>query len=314
MDTDLNRRLTEARERLARQEKLQRLLNDQRRHHAALEQRLQELARQLRQEQDDVERLERPSLQALVASLLGNRDERLDQERQEAAAAQLKYAEAKARLEDLRQDIIATEAQLRELENAPRQYQELLAEKERLLMASGGERGRRLADLADREGQLRSEVREMDEALRAGEAARDALAEVTRSLESARNWGTWDVLGGGLIATAVKHSRLDDAQRAVGRAQYALDRFARELRDVQMQMQLQGPEVGGFLGFADYFFDGLLADLMVQSRIRGSLEQAGATLSRVEEALSHLWSRRGTVAQALAEVTAERRRLLEGMG
>ena len=40
----------------------------------------------------------------------------------------------------------------------------------------------------------------------------DSLDSVLSSLESAEGWGTWDLLGGGLISDLAKHSHIDDAK------------------------------------------------------------------------------------------------------
>ena len=41
-------------------------------------------------------------------------------------------------------------------------------------------------------------------------------------LDSAQGWGTWDVIGGGLLTDLMKYSRLDDAQASMERLQSAL--------------------------------------------------------------------------------------------
>ena len=45
---------------------------------------------------------------------------------------------------------------------------------------------------------------------------------------------------------------------------------------------------GDFLTFADYFFDGFVADMMVQSRIRDAQRQVDDAIYRVESILSRL--------------------------
>ena len=122
-------------------------------------------------------------------------------------------------------------------------------------------------ELAD----ARSDAKELREAIDAGQRVLDGLESVVASLKSARNWGIWDMIGGGLISTMVKHSKIDDARASVERVQGALRRFQRELADVQAEADI-AIEIGSFATFADYFFDGLVADWVVQSRIERSLE------------------------------------------
>ncbi|MSA03534.1 hypothetical protein GKG47_18860 [Lactonifactor sp. BIOML-A3] len=56
---------------------------------------------------------------------------------------------------------------------------------------------------------------EIQEAKTAGRQALEALEEAEDFLQSARNMGIWDMLGGGLLADIMKHSRLDKATRCL---------------------------------------------------------------------------------------------------
>ena len=46
--------------------------------------------------------------------------------------------------------------------------------------------------------------------------------------------------------------------------------------------------MGDFLTFADFFFDGFLADVMVQSKINNAKKQVDEAIRRVEEVLVKL--------------------------
>ena len=108
--------------------------------------------------------------------------------------------------------------------------------------------------------------REMQEAVQAGERALQSLYAARDKLGSARNWGIFDMLGGGFISDFVKHSKMNDAAALMEQAKSDIQRFQRELRDVQVSLDLR-MEIGSFLSFADFFLDGLVADYMVQSKI-----------------------------------------------
>ena len=127
--------------------------------------------------------------------------------------------------------------------------------------------------------------RERHEAIDAGERALDSLYGVRKELESAGNWGLLDMFGGGMFTTFVKHSKMNDAQRYMERAKRDLAAFSRELADVSETLNIN---TGDFLSFADYFFDGFLADMMVQSRIHDAQCQVDDAIYRVESILSRL--------------------------
>ena len=103
---------------------------------------------------------------------------------------------------------------------------------------------------------------------------------------------------------------MDEARDLMYQAQCTLSRFRSELADVKVQADL-GLEVGAFETFGDYFFDGLLFDWMVQSKIRDSQDSVNETRSRVEAALGKLEDLRVRTEQEAAALEAELRRLTE---
>jgi len=137
---------------------------------------------------------------------------------------------------------------------------------------------------------LQAEVKEIDEAIAAGRNVIAGLEQVVESLDSARKWGIWDMLGGGLLSTAVKHSRIDRARQGINNVQRQMHEFKRELADVRNQVELR-IDISEFESFADYIFDGLIADWIVQSKINDALSrvrQAKATISQVVSELEGL--------------------------
>ena len=99
------------------------------------------------------------------------------------------------------------------------------------------------------------------------------------------------MLGSGLLSTAVKHSRINDARGCIGRVEKQLSRFKRELADVQRQVELQ-VKIGKFEAVADYVFDGLIVDWVVQSKITGSLVEAKQAKSRISRIVKELGQQR----------------------
>ena len=127
-------------------------------------------------------------------------------------------------------------------------------------------------------------AREVREARAAGIRALNSLRKAEKHLDSARTWGIFDLLGGGLITSLVKHSKLDDARSDIEQARYDLEDFCEELQDVD----LPDVHIDELLTFADFFFDGFLADLMVQSRINDAREKLEDACRRVEDVLRQL--------------------------
>lgn len=132
-----------------------------------------------------------------------------------------------------------------------------------------------------------NDKKEIREAIVAGEKALNSLYAAQDKLKSARGWGMIDLFGGGLFTDMVKHSKMEDASRCMEDAKRHLKVFQRELKDVNLSLDLR-MEVGGFLSFADFFFDGLVADYLVQSKIESAREQVEDAIMMVKNALTSL--------------------------
>ncbi|MCQ2538447.1 MAG: hypothetical protein MJ124_08610 [Lachnospiraceae bacterium] len=127
---------------------------------------------------------------------------------------------------------------------------------------------------------------EINEAIQAGEVALRSLREADMYLRKAKNWGVMDILGGGLMTDLFKHSRVRRAQQCMSDAKCNLARFSRELDDIDEY--IPDLNLGSFYTFADFFFDGLLADILMQSRIADARHQVSSAITQVERILDRL--------------------------
>lgn len=127
---------------------------------------------------------------------------------------------------------------------------------------------------------------EIYEAIDAGERSLRSLRQAQQYLNSAGTWGLFDMFGGNLITGLMKHSKINNASRSIEDARYDLRKFQKELKDVDTLVP--DVNVGDFLTFADFFWDGFVADIMVQSKISRGKRQVAEAISRVESILSQL--------------------------
>lgn len=129
---------------------------------------------------------------------------------------------------------------------------------------------------------------EIHEAIHAADDALIALRSAEESLAMASGLGIWDMLGGGFFSSLIKHSKIDQAQREIENARAALRRFRSELADLNQAADFD-LDVSGFLRFADYCFDDIFSDLMVQSKIRRGRRQVQQAIAQIEEIRAGLW-------------------------
>ena len=127
-------------------------------------------------------------------------------------------------------------------------------------------------------------IREKQEAIEAGERALHSLREARNQISGAKGFGLWDIFGGGMFVSLAKHYKIDRARDAINRARYDLQTFSRELRDVEMNLDIN---IGNFLTIFD-LMDSFFADIMVQSRLSDAARRIDEAIYKVEDCLSQL--------------------------
>ena len=73
---------------------------------------------------------------------------------------------------------------------------------------------------------------------------------------------------------------MNDAESEINAAKRSLERFSKELRDVNGYSSVH---INGFLTFGDLFCDGFLMDVLVQSQIGKAKRECDNAISQVQQ-------------------------------
>lgn len=307
---DINDKLLRIKAGLREKERLEKMLENAIRHKRELEVKKAELFKQLQREEKDVKKLEGMSLSNFINTILGTKWEKLDKEKEEAIAAKLKYDAVCEELNDLIEDINKLEKNIDKLKYLEYEHERLIKQKEEMLKSLNEDVAARLERITEEESSLLDRIKELEEAIYAGNELLYSLYNVQKKLSSAGNWGLWDIFGGDMIATMVKHSKLNDAKAEISRVQSLLRKFYRELEDVNEYVDIN-LNIGTFLTFADFFFDGIFSDLAVQSRIRDAESRVEDAIFKVEGIMLKLKSEKDSVIRRLEQLKKERLSIVE---
>ncbi|WP_439879821.1 hypothetical protein ACSX1A_11630 [Pontibacter sp. MBLB2868] len=272
-----------------------------------------ELQKSLTKEAADVDKLTGLGLTAVFYTILGSKEEQLNKEKQEYLAAQLKYEESVATLQDLKQEEEHLLQELKSFDGLDKSFKAVLTAKEAALLAENDEQSRQLNHMAEQIISLQSNLKELDEAILAGDNVLTAMNKVVDDLKAAENWGTWDMFGGGMMVTAIKHGKIDDAKAAMHTVQQRLRLFNYELKDVNMNEKLS-IHLDSFETFSDYFFDNLIFDWIVQAKIEKSLENAIRLGHKIIEVVKRLQTAQAGVKRQLEEAKLSRGLFIQNAG
>lgn len=139
-------------------------------------------------------------------------------------------------------------------------------------------------EVMSREDQLR----EVQEAISAGNLTLQYLNKAMEELNSASGFGIADLFGFDLIGGIGKHIKLGNARNHMENAKKQVMLFQQELRDVSAIVNLN-VNIGDFLTLADFFFDGLIADVIVQSRIGDAKNQVNDAINQINVIINDLY-------------------------
>lgn len=310
MLTEINQQILELKEILRTKEKLQSLKDmvsdelENKRSQALV------LEGMLTDEEKDVIRLEGTSFSSIFLSLIGKKEEKLEKEREEYLLAKLKYEECLRSIKRLDDELKYANSELKRYKGTKEEYDKLINEKQSLLIKEGGSSGKKISENLNAINELRLDIKELREAITAGERALSSLDKVQDSLESAKGWGTWDILGGGLLSNMAKHSAIDDANNNAHDFQRLLRNFEKELLDVNEFNDIE-LNLSSFASFADFFLDGFFADWFVQSKINDSIANTQNANRRLNSIVNDLRNDLNTLETDLRKREKEIKDLLE---
>ena len=288
MYSEINDQMKKSQEGISRLHKIESMLKQLESNREIFEGKVSEQKAIMEKEKFDADKLENTSIVTVFYSILGSLDERAKKERGEALAAKLKYDQTVKELEYVEEQIQELNSEKATYTGCEKEYARLFEVKKDMLVKENGDTAAKILDLTEGLNISGAKLKELREAIAAGNSAITSLESVRDSLESAEGWGEWDLFGGGLITDLVKHSRIDDANAEVRITQRLLGQFKTELADINLSADMIAIDTGSFLCFADFFFDGLIADWMMQTKINESLESVSIVENQVKNTLEGL--------------------------
>lgn len=253
----------------------------------------EELKKVLVKEEKDVRKLEGISFASLLSKLLKNREEKLEKEQKEYIEVKIKYDEFKFKISEIQNKIKNKQKRLNELENIETDYNELLDEKIKNIKLSNEESNKvKLLEYENMEDSYIKERTEINEALTVGQELLDEIELALNSFESAKNWGTLDILGGDFLSSIAKHSKIEDATEILHKVSYLIESFNKELKDVYVNTEVLDVNISSFTKTFDIFFDNIFSDISVQNEINGGIERVVNLKAKINNVMNNLEERK----------------------
>ena len=288
---------------------------------ADAQKRLKVLTEQREKEYRDVEKLEKLSVTSLMARMKGTKDRQLEKEKVEYLTVLNKEEAARRECQQLESVITQTQTQVSALQDLLDTKNNLENELETLIdqVCQGvpdpveDKIEQRMAILEDHIGPITENRSRIFRAKNHLEHAIEDLNSALGSLRSATGFSTWDLLGGGLIADSIKHSRMSDARNHVHNAHNNIQRAIQEYPEIRSSLSSAYVEDISF--FWDGFMDNIFSDIAARDKIHRSRESVRQALNDATSAKHWLDDKIGSVNQQFNDLNRKiedmRKELLE---
>ena len=280
----------------------------------AEEKDLEVMEKMLAKEQMDVEALEREGLTTMFHKFLGDREQKLDKEREEYLRASLRFNELHKSVQLIRFELDLLLKKEQNLETVERRIATLIAFREEELMKLDPAVTLVLQGINAQVDKLHRYEAEVEEAIAAGTAALEFVRGAEHYLNEAQIMGQRDMWGSrryGYGIGQMKHEAIDHARNMAYQSKQALIRFGHEVRDVFKDTPLQfNMEIEEFGRFADVFFDNIITDYLVQSKISKSLNTVSGTRMQVDSIMASLNNERNIIREKLDKLEMERKKVV----
>ncbi|MBE6054014.1 MAG: hypothetical protein E7212_08915 [Clostridium sartagoforme] len=245
-----------------------------------IENTAEELKLKLSKEKKDVDKLESFSLSSIYHKMKGTIDEKLNKERFEFLEAQAKYIECEDYLKKLLYNKKELLNEISKLGDLDIKHANLLNDSADYILSLKNEKSKKVSDILEKIKFITLERKEIQEALFEGDKLIPYIDNAISSLNSAKNWGIYDMMGGDLMATMAKRSKMNDASEALNSIKVMLKKYNSELNDLSEGISIS-LSLDDFSGFMDYFFDNFFTDYFIQGKINSALDSSIRLKSKV---------------------------------
>ena len=276
----------------------------------ALSQEEIRLQSELKKETHEYRSIEKLSIKKLLSLFSDRYEEMMDKEYREMKIAEYKYERLLETIKSQQEQLLHTTELLSHYENVEKEYTEML-ETKRIWASQNG-----FDVIADFEHSLliqNRKLKETDEALNACKKLLMSLSSAKDDLASAKNWGIFDILGGGLIPSLVKQDHIKRASQYIKDSSDKAAILSRELGDLSMFFSIEQLEIDSLSKTFDTFFDNIFSDMSIQEQINAAYENICQNYETARVLFEKLETYRKEIQEEILKISKARNELIHSL-
>ncbi len=270
-----------------------------------------ELSKQLGKELDDVNKLEKLSINSIFHNIIGNKEAKLDRERREYLEVSLKLKELSESLQLMEYENNILEKKVVKVGTLENRLDELKEIRESLILSMPHKLASSLRSLNSKIEERVVYLKEVEEARDTGQKAKNAITRVLNHLNRAIRAIQFDNSRNRRFGVSSKHRELDHAAREANRAQYLISLLQRELSDIGMSFQYSNFNIEGTGGLVNVFFDNLITDWILHNKIKNTKRSIEGVYDKLNTMMLAIDSEKKNTLDMLESFNHQKSKLLE---
>lgn len=282
----LNQEITTLYKSLKRKEKIGIRLDNLQQLIAQKELQIKNLDERLKKELADVTKLEGRNLHALFQTVLGDKEQQLEKERQEYLNAFLHKKGAVQDLAELKEEQLLLEQSYSSQFSVEHQLEKLLAQKEQQLLALNHDLETSILASNKRIVNHQTKIEEIKQAITEGKHTKKILRKMVLDLNQVEDWGVNDSKRN---RTAKNNQLIRKVERDTMKANKFLQRYEEELADLSIHFRIDfSKQIKTLRNFLEEFVDSLITDWIVKRKIDNAMhlvEHIFDKISRINASL-----------------------------
>ena len=237
------------------------------------------LLRAVEKEEEEYHKLERMNLQSLFQKIIGTKENELEKERQDYLMAVLKYQSYAKNLKSLIFEQEVLTKQLSSLHNAAQVFEQKFRINESRLETHLSPKAKQKVNAVDmRLLNHEARIKELREAVKAGEKAETTLLRLINDLSNITQWGNSfiakknaKISGSGKNISTKKRKFITQSKKDANKANILLENFETEIQDIQKHFKINYLNyIKSFEDFLVLFYDNLITDWIVKKNLKNT--------------------------------------------
>ncbi|MEM9547427.1 MAG: hypothetical protein AAGA77_15720 [Bacteroidota bacterium] len=262
----------------------------------------------LQKEHQDLQKIEKTSTHILFSTILGNRQEQLEKERQEYLQAVMEYNSIAREIELMEYEQEVLSKKVKDTSELQKSLDYYLKVKEQRILYQNAEQAPKIKEINQELDRLQTFKREVQEARAVALVVEKVITKAFLKLKKVKNFQYTKMKGVGKQSSYAKKTYIDDALKDISEINFYLGKLDKELSDIYTQYSFFS--IYKYEDFVHSFYDFLIGDWILQNKLKNAIQCLQSASDETKEILGRIDRDLNQTKKAIQKNTKSKRELV----